>query len=436
MSYRLLSVAVAAAAAFLVFVIGAASSYFLERPRVLHEAFRAAETLYTQYTDYRTPFDTNLWQPATLDFEAVGRFVPERVQSGYTLYTAGDMQGALLIDSDGRTVHRWSRTFSEIWPDAEHLPQQPREELTAWRKAVVWPNGDVAAVFIAEGITPWGLGVAKLDRDSNLLWRYSGLAHHDIDVGPDGAIYLLTHEIRNEPVPGLPRIQAPYIDDRIVILNGDGEPRMQLSLFDAFMESDYRNFLLSVPRSPIGDYLHANAIDVVTPELAAVHPYSRAGDVVVSLRQPGVIAVVDPDAGRVRWATRGPWIGQHDPDQLPNGNMLLFDNRGHMQPGGVSRVLEFEPLNGRIVWTFAGSRDERFESGLRSAQQRLENGNTLITESDRSRLLEVTPDGDIVWEYVHPVRGGPGDRYRPVVTWGQRYGYDELRFLDTQVPAR
>jgi hypothetical protein len=36
----------------------------------------------------------------------------------------------------------------------------------------------------------------------------------------------------------------------------------------------------------------------------------------------------------------------------------------------------------------------------------LPNGNTLITEPDPSRAFEVTPEKDIVWEYVNPHRAG------------------------------
>ena len=45
---------------------------------------------------------------------------------------------------------------------------------------------------------------------------------------------------------------------------------------------------------------------------------------------------------------------------------------------------------------------------MRGDQQRLANGNTLITESEGGRLLEVTRDGEIVWEFINPVRNDDG----------------------------
>ena len=38
--------------------------------------------------------------------------------------------------------------------------------------------------------------------------------------------------------------------------------------------------------------------------------------------------------------------------------------------------------------------------------KRLPNGNTLITESNNGRAFEVTPAGEIVWEFFNPYRTG------------------------------
>jgi hypothetical protein len=46
-----------------------------------------------------------------------------------------------------------------------------------------------------------------------------------------------------------------------------------------------------------------------------------------------------------------------------------------------------------------------FFSALLSNAQRLPNGNTFINEGLSGRLFEVTPDGDVVWEYVNPYFG-------------------------------
>lgn len=40
-----------------------------------------------------------------------------------------------------------------------------------------------------------------------------------------------------------------------------------------------------------------------------------------------------------------------------------------------------------------------------SSADRLPNGNTLITETVRGRVIEVTPEREIVWEFLNPGSG-------------------------------
>jgi hypothetical protein len=67
-----------------------------------------------------------------------------------------------------------------------------------------------------------------------------------------------------------------------------------------------------------------------------------------------------------------------------------------------SRVLEFNPVTLELVWEYgAESGPERFFSYLVSGAQRLPNGNTLITIGLEGRIIEVTPERQVVWAYVH-----------------------------------
>jgi hypothetical protein len=45
---------------------------------------------------------------------------------------------------------------------------------------------------------------------------------------------------------------------------------------------------------------------------------------------------------------------------------------------------------------------------IRGGAQRLPNGNTLITESDKGRAFEVTREGEIVWDFYNPDTGSEG----------------------------
>ena len=105
---------------------------------------------------------------------------------------------------------------------------------------------------------------------------------------------------------------------------------------------------------------------------------------------------------------RGSFEGQHDPKVIPNGNLLLFDNRGR---GNASSVLELDPLTGETVWEYHGTPEAPFFSLTCGTAERLPNGNTLVTESDSGRAFEVTRAGEIVWEFWNPQRAGENGEY-------------------------
>ncbi|MEM1368377.1 MAG: arylsulfotransferase family protein [Cyanobacteria bacterium P01_H01_bin.15] len=63
--------------------------------------------------------------------------------------------------------------------------------------------------------------------------------------------------------------------------------------------------------------------------------------------------------------------------------------------------MEFDPRSQEIVWEYTGTAERPFYSQFRGRQQPLPNGNVLITESTGGRMLEVTREGEIVWEYAN-----------------------------------
>jgi hypothetical protein len=74
-------------------------------------------------------------------------------------------------------------------------------------------------------------------------------------------------------------------------------------------------------------------------------------------------------------------------------------------------VVEFDPFSQAIAWSYRGTPERPFYSETCGSNQRLPNGNTLVTESDNGRAFEVTSDGTIVWEYFNPHHAGPEGEY-------------------------
>jgi hypothetical protein len=107
------------------------------------------------------------------------------------------------------------------------------------------------------------------------------------------------------------------------------------------------------------------------------------GNTLISLRNFGLIAEVDTKGKVVRTIGEGTLRFQHEPELLPNGNILLAD---HSEP---QRALEINPT-GNIVWEFT------VPMQLVRDANKLSNGNILITGS--TRIIEVTPQRETVWQ--------------------------------------
>ena len=385
-------------------------------------AYEGGKALYGKLTAYDDVFASDLWHPARRPDGSVTAHDPTQAQDGVTLYTSGHEAAAYLIDMDGEVLHEWRRPYSTVWNESAAVRRPQPDTHVYFRKAMVYPNGDLLVVYEGVGDTPYGYGLVKLDRNSAVLWSYLAHTHHDLDIGPDGRIYVLTHEFVDEPLEGFGRLASPRLDDFLVILSPDGEELSKISLIHAVAASEYRHLLYGVAAYALADPLHTNTVDLITEEAGANFAFGKAGQILLSFRELGAIGVLDPQTARLRWATRGSWLGQHDPDILPNGNILLFDNYGYFEkPVGRSRVIEFDPQTMEIVWQYAGTVDGPFESLIRASQQRLANGNTLVTESSGGRILEVTPAGEVVWEFVNPVRGGQESDRLPIICWAQRF---------------
>ena len=140
----------------------------------------------------------------------------------------------------------------------------------------------------------------------------------------------------------------------------------------------------------------------------------------------------------IQWIDDGDFGALDRP--VPGAGHFLIFNNGARQPGATfSSVIEIDPYDGpmengvyvpaaaagygpmpvgggmssrtqnvsrQVVWTFHGISPNSFYSPYISGAQRLPNGNTLVCSGAHGHIFEVTPEGDVVWEYINPV----GDR--------------------------
>lgn len=308
---------------------------------------------------------------------------------GLNLYTSGHAAVAILMNMRGDVVHRWKLDFVDAFPDRP-VPDGP-EGWAWWARVHLDAQGGLIAIYD-------GYGLVKVDRDSNPFWAVPGTFHHDLFVDDTGMIYCLTRETK--VLPRVHRVE-PVMEDFIVILNPDGGIVRKVSLLEAHERSPYAPLLENMPA--YGDVFHTNTIEVCDGSCAWESPFFRRGNVLVSFAMMDELAVVDLEREAVVWALTGQWNRQHCPTLLENGHVLVLDNLWHRRQ---SRVIEVDPLTQAVTWSYQGAPESPFYTATFGTNQRLPNGNTLINESDAGRAFEVTPGGEIVWEFLNPARAG------------------------------
>lgn len=428
--------------AVLSFYAGAATTYFqvFPYPQLLEEPFLVIEAQMerARFIDQDvSPSLSRNWVPPRTEIRGVDEYREGEAYEGYTTYTSMHEPGGYLIDMDGEVVHKWSLAFSEAWESPPHIDRPVGDQHTHWRGMHVYPNGDVLAHYFGEGDTPYGYGLVKVNAASEIIWKFSDTVHHDITVNDDGTIWTLTQEFRDysdRPDLSLPRRfkNTLILDDDVVLLSPDGEVVHRSSLTEAVARYAEPEELASWHSGPAWDLLHTNNVEPVSEQFARHHDFVEPGQLMVSFRSLDAIGLYDPEAEEMVWMMRGFWSQQHDPDPLENGNILIFDNLGYSGAGGRSRIAEFSPKTGEIVWQYTGSEAHPFFTRRRGKQTPLPNGNVLVNENLAGRMFEVNRQGEIVWEFYNPVRTVEDDQvYIPILGDGvQRLRPSELTFVD------
>ena len=326
------------------------------------------------------------------------RIDPARTAPGLNFYVNAALCSADLIDSEGSLLRRWSH-----------------EPCRKWGNAILRRVGSILVVHHAPGETAAETFAARrvlsLDWDGEVQWDTPIAAHHDLDVLPDGRITVLTY--RHRLIPSI-HPTVPVQDHYVSVLSPEGEPLEEVSLTEILIASPETFPIRSIrPRkheeSMEVDLIHSNSIEWMrNQELAEQNPLYATDNFLFCSRSQNAIAIIDWKTRRVVWSWGpGTLSGPHDATVLDNGNILVFDNGLNRR---YSRVIEIDPRTDRVVWSYQATEPESFLTSHSGAAQRLENGNTLLTDSAAGRAFEVTPTGETVWSYGNPNRNEDGER--------------------------
>jgi len=268
-------------------------------------------------------------------------------------------------------------------------------------------------------------------------------SHHSIARAADGSFWLSGSSKNprlttpNHP-DGFPGLEKPVYHETILHVSENGVVLDSKNVLDLLYENSLEHYIAesfypqaiqdkaSEEGPQMKDITHTNDVEPLSPSLADEYPLFGVGDLLVSVRNLGLVLVVDPDTWSVKWHTADPFIMQHDPDFLGNGWIGIFDNardftfRGSMLGG--SRIVAIQPHTDSVDVRFPTKQSEPFYTASQGKWQQLDNGNMLLTESRAGRIVEVTPNGETVWEWIH----APYDEnHVPNVTEGSRYDLTE-----------
>ena len=310
---------------------------------------------------------------------------------GYTLLTTADVaegsggdRFATLIDMEGRICHRWQSNegirYGYLLPNGHLLCRtRPPAEIDGAK-----PMGGSSAAIL------------EVDWDSVVVWEYRDpLLHHDFERLPNGnTLVLLWHRLSKEltsQIQGGRRTDEDpeqMLGDVVQEITPAGSVAYEWRSWEHLSPAED----IICPLEGRQEWTHANSLASVPDK-----------DFLISFRQTSAVGIVNRTSGDFRWKWGpGELSHQHHAVYLDNGHVLLFDNGVHHRGPTYSRVLEVDPRTDQIVWEYRGDPLISFYSFHISGAERLPNENTLICEGAPGRLLEVTPNHEIVWEYVNP----------------------------------
>lgn len=385
---------------------------------------------------------------------------PDKCWNGYNIVPLIN-DGVLMFDMNGNEIRRWNM---QAMP-AKMLPGGYVMGLSGYRHPDYGMQDGVNLIEIDyDGNIVWEFDHLEEINDPGHDHRFMARQHHDyqregnpvgyyvpgMDAEPlKGNTLILCHQTIHNPVIS----DKKLLDDMMIEVDWEGNILWKWSASEHFDELGFdeaaKNVLFRDPNmrsadGGTGDYLHINCMSYLGPNKWYDQGDERfkPDNIIFDCREANILAILDKDTGKIVWRI-GPdfnatpelrklgWIiGQHHFHMIPKGlpgegNLLVFDNGGWAGYGvpnpssaiGIknahrdySRVLEFNPVTLEVVWKLTPKElghaipmdASKFYSPYVSSAQRLPNGNTLIDEGSDGRVIEVTPEHEIVWEWISP----------------------------------
>lgn len=407
----------------------------------------------------------------------------EKAWNGYTLVQARNT-GALLIDMNGNEIRLWKEFHgfpNKLLPNGDLFGYSGNRD----SKYGMQDGLDLVQIDY-DGNVVWKFEKFEYIEDEGNEPRWMARTHHDFqregnpvgyyvpEQNPNpkgGNTLILGHQtVKNEKISN-----TKLLDDVFYEVDWEGnilwkwaanEHFDEIGFSEAAKETIYKNPNIRDVDGGVGDWLHINCMSYLGPNKwydegdERFHPEN----IIFDSREANFLAIISKKTGEIVWKIGPNWdednvkhidniIGPHHTHLIPKGlpgegNILVYDNGGwggYGEPNpeskdgtknarrDYSRVLEINPITLEIVWQYTPedigaaipTDASKFYSPYVSSVQRLPNGNTLIDEGSDGRVIEVTFEKEIVWEWISSYYANANNgKTSNMIYRAYRYPYD------------
>jgi len=415
-----------------VFSVGSAYGFFVHRSQLFpYRILKEAESAYRALTSDRSgkePTTFLTYVPEANPRPSTSRIAADQPDD-WILITGGPYEfleecptfGCLawIVDRDGKVIYHWEADLDELWRDADRVNGSNDPARFTQLGTELLSDGSLLVAFQNDTGFPEGVGLAKFDRDGKRVWRSKLRVNHWFSVAPDGTIYAPSHSVLVTPAPiGKTRHQITCKQvkaqtDYIAIIAPDGKLRERIDVLDLLVANGYVGLVhLTTDEC---DPLHLNLVQYIDERMASHVDSVDAGDLLISLRNINTVLIFSPLTHAIKWIDTGRYVGQHSPRFLPDGSLVVFDNKGGDQQFGGARIVRErigEPGFSVVAPRAGVPLGNKFTSNYAGNIAVGPNGDRLLVAlTDMGEILEIdVASGKPLWRYrkLFAAEGYPG----------------------------
>ncbi|MGD9331303.1 MAG: arylsulfotransferase family protein [Desulfobacterales bacterium] len=299
----------------------------------------------------------------------------------------------LFSISENSVLHTWVPPLDEIFQQAPSFSDGFNRPVS-YRAQHPLLLDDGGLIFTS-GEGP----MVRMEACGDLVWVIERHFHHSIELDHAGNI-VCPIVIKGKNSDEL----LPIRDDGFAIVSMDGQILEEYSVTDILLTNGYRGLIYGVGKFE-RDRIHLNDAQPILRN----SNNAKIGDIALSSRNISTVALYRPQSDKIIWLKTGPWLNQHDINQLEDGNYSIFGNDIVRQElsddlfidNGKSDIYIFDPLKNLTTQPYAEMMAEEKIGTETSGRSRvLANGDVYIEQSDYSRLIRISQN-KVRWEYVN-----------------------------------